>query len=245
MASMAKTPKPKPRAWRDERDKARAELLPTGWAPGLEALTDWRDRLFVMIYVREEDATLAARLAYGVSMPPQTKALAMLSRPAIQAAVTYTQRRLGNLSGVTLEEIVGRLKVISDANIGRMVTVDNTGRVAFDLRALAEADWRTIKSLKIGKDGSITIELHDAAKALETLGRHLGMGQGTVRVIQEAREEAAKLAALMSGLSDQELADLQRIGGRIEAIANGPVIDNEPDADPVPEEESPEQEENG
>jgi Terminase small subunit len=201
------------------------------WQPGLEDL-DWKERLFVLLYVREDaDALKAYALTYGKPSGWETRAYKMLARASIQSAIVKTQRRLMGDTHFSLDEVLSRLTALADANMRNFVEIDANGRIEFDLRTLADGDWRSIKSLSVkeGRGGKqeIKLELHDAAKALETLGRHHGMGLGTVRVIEEERQERGRLAKMMADLSPDELAQLEAIGDRLQAIAAAPVIDGE------------------
>lgn len=209
---------------------AAAALLDTQrWQPGLELL-DWRDRLFALLYVATDgDAIKSYRVAYdktGVSA--EKRAYALLDRPEIIEALQIIRQRAAAALAFTLDDVLARLQAIADANMSRFVEIDADGAVTFDLRTLAESDWRAVKSLTVkgrGKTQEIKLELHDAAAALTTLGRHFGMGLGTVKVIEDERKERNRLATLLGALSDDELDQLAAVGERLEAL--GKTIDGQ------------------
>lgn len=222
---------------RRERGQALAELDRPAWQPGLEGL-EWRERLFVLSYVvRDGDTLQSYAIAFGRGNGWERRALELLTKPAIVAGIDTVRRRLEAASGLSLDAIIGRLEAMADASMQRFVEVEADGSIAFDLRALADADWRAVKSLTIKGKGAaqeIRLELHDAAKALETLGRHLGMGLGTVRVIEEEKKERTRLARLLSMLTPDELERLAGVGERIEelgAVIEGEAVELEEDDD--------------
>lgn len=211
-------------------EQAAAVLDAPRWQPGLEGL-DWRERLFVLVYIRSDgDALRSYAIAFGSRQAGwERRAYKLLERRDILEAVQIVHRRLAEQANIDLDQVLARLQTIADSNMQRYVEVGADGEAAFDLRALSEADWRCIKTLKIkgkGKTQEISLELHDAAAALQAIGRHLGMGLGTVKVIEDEKRERAKVAAGLAALSDDDLAQLEAIGRKV-AVAAGVVIDGD------------------
>lgn len=99
--------------------------------------------------------------------------------------------------------VVERQAFITDKNGNNIALVDKNGKplmvkdIDYQLTQLMpESAKKAIKSIKPGKNG-LEVELYDKEKALELLGRHLGMFKDKVE-LSGIDEEKSKLDMLIS-----------------------------------------------
>jgi phage terminase small subunit len=152
----------------------------------------------VLEYGKDFNGTQAAIRAGYSRKTAYSIAWENLRKPEIKAEIEteFRKRTIG------LDEVLARLSEQATANIGDFVVVNPDGdRIAFDPEML-KAHGRMVKrvraktTVKFDAKGdqieytTLELELYDAQRALETLGRHMGMVSGRVEV--DWRLEAAK-----------------------------------------------------
>lgn len=163
-------------------------------------LTD-RDALFADEYMIDLDAKNAAIRA-GYSPKTAAKASEWIRpdnpvKPKLRAEIDKRLAERSRRTGVTADRVLMELAKIAFANMGDIVNLE-TGKYLADAKA---ADIAAISSVRIKETPSTTereIRLADRNKALELLGKHLGMFadnlniSGAVPVIaDDIREDAA------------------------------------------------------
>lgn len=163
-------------------------------------LTD-RDALFADEYLIDLDAKNAAIRA-GYSPKTAAKASEWIrpdnpGKPALRAEIDKRLAERSRRTGVTADRVLMELAKIAFANMGDIVDLE-TGEYLADAKAV---DLAAITSVRIKETPSTTereIRLADRNKALELLGKHLGMFaesvniSGAVPVISDdIREDAA------------------------------------------------------
>lgn len=163
-------------------------------------LTD-RDALFADEYMIDLDAKNAAIRA-GYSPKTAAKASEWIrpdnpGKPKLRAEIDKRLAERSRRTGVTADRVLMELAKIAFANMGDIVNLE-TGEYLADAKA---ADIAAISSVRIKETPSTTereIRLADRNKALELLGKHLGMFaenlniSGAVPVIaDDIREDAA------------------------------------------------------
>jgi len=82
---------------------------------------------------------------------------------------------------VTQDKVVNELANIAFADISSFLKVENNQVEVFDTDSIQHEMLAAIAEIKEGNYG-ISIKLHDKLKALELLGRHLGMFKDKVEV---------------------------------------------------------------
>ena len=142
-----------------------------------------KERAFVLEYPQDFNATQAAiRAGYSAKTARQA-ATRLLSKVHIQEAIDneFSKRSL------RLDEILARLTEQATASVGDFIVVNPDGdRIAFNPEVLKERGHlvkrvtakTTVKYSETGDQieyTTLTLELHDAQKALELLGKHRGM----------------------------------------------------------------------
>lgn len=172
---------------------------------------------FVDEYLVDFNATQAAiRAGYS----PKTAAAAaarLLRNVNIQAEIARRQKDLQRRTEVTQERVVMELARVAFADatdyVGVETRIINRGEVKVPIElavhketAELSTDQRAaIASIKQGANG-VEIKLHDKIKALELLGRHIGMFNDKLDIKATVTENP------FAGLSTDELRQLIRDG---------------------------------
>jgi phage terminase small subunit len=155
-----------------------------------------RQKAFVLEYAKDFNGTQAAIRAGYSQKTAYSIAYENLRKPEICAEIQaeFEKRTVG------LEEVLLRLTEQATASVGNFITVNPDGdRIAFNPEAVKDGG-RLIKRIKAkttvrySEKGdqfeytTLEIELYDAQRALEILGKHLGMVSGRVEVIDWRQE---------------------------------------------------------
>ena len=158
-------------------------------------ITD-RMKKFVDEYLIDFNATQAAiRAGYSESTANE-QGSQLLARPDIRELVAEGQKEVMARTQTFQDSAVDELKIVGFSDLADFLTVKADGIVEqkpFD--ELTKEQTKCIKKIKQvvrsthAADGSLLhqtatleIELHDKLKALELLGRHLGMFNDTLRL---------------------------------------------------------------
>ena len=134
---------------------------------------------FVDEYLIDLNATQAAiRAGYG-SGDPARYAVELLNKPHVRAYLEKRQRALEKRTEVTQDKVIDELAKIAFANASDFAAVmrDENGRMYVSVRPtedLSEEQRAAISCIRRTQTG-IEVRQHDKIKALELLGRHLGM----------------------------------------------------------------------
>lgn len=158
---------------------------------------------FVQEYLVDLNATQAAvRAGYRGSTGSR-----LLARPEVAAAVDRAMEERARRTEVTQDRVIRELAAIAFAKATDHTRVSEDGQVeVLPTQAWPEGQARAAASIKAGRYG-VTVSNYDKLKALELLGKHLGMfdGRGSLEV-----EENDLLERLMEGLSEEdEVSDLE------------------------------------
>jgi len=151
-------------------------------------ITD-RMKKFVDEYLVDFNATQAAIRAGYSEATAQEQSSQLLARPDIRALIEEAQKEVMERTQTFQDNAVAELKIVGFSDLADFLTVKEGGIVeqkSFD--QLTKEQTKCIKKIKQtvrsshSADGTILhqtavieIELHDKLRALELLGRHLGM----------------------------------------------------------------------
>lgn len=159
-----------------------------------------KQKLFVEEYLLDLNATQAAiRAGYS---PETAGAIGAenLKKPQIQKAVARAMAERSRRTGVNAERVVRELAKVAFANAGDLID----SRDATLKADAASDDLAAIQSIKVKDMGDMGIErevrLADKLKALELLGRHLGMFSDRLRV--DGHLDTGKLDSILAQLQD-------------------------------------------
>src|SRR5512139_3147802 len=134
-----------------------------------------RQRAFIEEYFKDptHNGTRAAeRAGYQANTPPEKKDAALAAAASRLLRNVNVAREIGRrwaTHGMTSEEVVARLVEQGRANIADFL--DDLGRL--DLDKVREHGY-LVKSLRWTMHGPV-LELHDAQRALELMGKHFGL----------------------------------------------------------------------
>lgn len=159
---------------------------------------------FIEEYLIDLNATQAAiRAGYSPDTAQQTGS-ENLSKPVIRAQIDRAMAERSKRTGVNAERVIQELAKIAFVNAAEVID-PKTATVKED--ALPE-DTAAIQSVKVktfGEDGlEREIKMADKIKALELLGKHLGMFQNNVSVTLGTSD---KLDDIMSQIGGEGLEE--------------------------------------
>ena len=156
-----------------------------------------KQKRFVEEYLIDLNATQAAiRAGYS---PDTAKSIGSenLTKPDIQARIAKAMAERSRRTGVNADRVIMELAKIAFVNASDVIDAD-TATVKAD--ALPE-DTAAIKSVKVktfGEDGlEREVKMADKLKALELLGKHLGMFKDKVELSGSLETEKTKLDDLL------------------------------------------------
>lgn len=163
-----------------------------------------KQKRFIEEYLIDLNATQAAiRAGYSPDTAQQTGS-ENLSKPVIRAQIDRAMAERSKRTGVNAERVVQELAKIAFVNAAEVID-PKTATVKED--ALPE-DTAAIQSVKVktfGEDGlEREIKMADKIKALELLGKHLGMFQNNVSVTLGSSD---KLDDIMSQIGGEGLEE--------------------------------------
>lgn len=163
-----------------------------------------KQKRFIEEYLIDLNATQAAiRAGYSPDTAQQTGS-ENLSKPVIRAQIDRAMAERSKRTGVNAERVVQELAKIAFVNAAEVID-PKTATVKED--ALPE-DTAAIQSVKVktfGEDGlEREIKMADKIKALELLGKHLGMFQNNVNVTLGTSD---KLDDIMSQIGGEGLEE--------------------------------------
>lgn len=158
-------------------------------------ITD-RMKKFVDEYLVDFNATQAAIRAGYSPDTANEQGSQLLARPDIRELVAEGQKEIMDRTQTFQDNAVAELKIVGFSDLADFLTVKDGGIVEQKpFNELTKEQTKCIKKIKQtvrsshSADGTILhqtavieIELHDKLKALELLGRHLGMFNDTLRL---------------------------------------------------------------
>lgn len=156
-----------------------------------------KQKRFIEEYLIDLNATQAAiRAGYSPDTAQQTGS-ENLSKPVIRAQIDRAMAERSKRTGVNAERVVQELAKIAFVNAAEVID-PKTATVKED--ALPE-DTAAIQSVKVktfGEDGlEREIKMADKIKALELLGKHLGMFKDRIELSGGLDTEKSKLDDLI------------------------------------------------
>ena len=159
-----------------------------------------KQKRFCEEYLIDLNATQAAiRAGYS---PETAGAIGAenLKKPQIQKAIARAMADRSRRTGVNADRVVMELAKIAFVNAADVIDADDA-----TLKAdAADEDLAAVQSVKVktfGEDGvEREIKLADKIKALELLGRHLGMFNDRLRL--DAKMDTGKLDSILAQLKD-------------------------------------------
>ena len=153
-----------------------------------------KQKMFADEYLIDLNATRAYRAAYPSVKKDEVAAVngsKLLRNTKIQEYISERMQERQLRTEVTQDMVVKELAAIAFSRATDYVTI-NAGTVRIkDTTSLSEDQIRAIAGIKEGVNG-IEIKLNDKEKALELLGRHLGMWNDKLDIRAPAIDDSIK-----------------------------------------------------
>ena len=143
-----------------------------------------KQKIFADEYLIDLNATRAYKVAYPRVKNDETAAAAAARLLKNVKVVTYIEKRMQDRqkrTEVTQDRVIEELAAIAFARATDFAQIVNGNVVLTDTADLTESQTKAIAGIKEGKFG-IELKLNDKEKALELLGRHLGMFKDKLEV---------------------------------------------------------------
>ena len=160
-----------------------------------------KQKIFADEYLIDLNATRAYRVAYPSVKKDETAAAAAARMLRNVKVAEYIQERMQERqkrTEITQDRVLQELAAIAFARATDYAEVKDECVKIKDTKDLDEQQVRAIAGIKEGKFG-IEVKLNDKEKALELLGRHLGMFKDKVEV-SSLEEEKKKLGDILEQL---------------------------------------------
>ena len=134
-----------------------------------------RQKRFVQEYLVDLNATAAAKRAGYSQRTAKSQGQRLLTNVDIQAAIQKRQEKLQGKLEITQERVLEELAAVAFANGTDFATITKSGMVRIiPTEDVAEDKRKAVAGIKEGQWGT-EIKLHDKVRALELLGKHLGV----------------------------------------------------------------------
>jgi phage terminase small subunit len=160
-----------------------------------------KQKIFADEYLIDLNATRAYRVAYPAVKKEETAAAAAARMLRNVKVATYIQERMQERqkrTEITQDRVLQELAAIAFAKATNYAEVKDGQVIIKDTKKLDEQQARAIAGIEEGKFG-IKVKLNDKEKALELLGRHLGMFKDKLEV-SGLEEEKNKLGDILEQL---------------------------------------------
>ena len=162
------------------------------WWSNVNGLTE-KQKQFCDEYLIDFNATRAYKAVYKSCKKEETASAnssRLLRTEQIKAYIAERQRDLQKRTEVTQDKVIKELAKIGFSDLKNylhyrtaktVVGVDENGEKivdyspVIDLIDSEQVDTSVVKKVSISRDGVFSFELHDKQKALEMLGKHLGL----------------------------------------------------------------------
>lgn len=163
-----------------------------------------KQKIFADEYLIDLNATRAYRVAYPSVKKDETAAVAaarMLRNVKVAAYIQKRMQQRQERTEITQDRVLQELAAIAFARAADFAEVKNDRVIIKDTAELTEQQIRAIAGIKEGKFG-IEVKLNDKEKALELLGRHLGMFKDRVEVsgLEDEKKKLDDILQQMRGV---------------------------------------------
>ena len=134
-----------------------------------------RQKRFVAEYLVDLNATAAAKRAGYSGKTAKSQGQRLLTNVDIQVAIQKRREKLQSKLEITQEMVLQELAAVAFANGTDFAQITRSGMVCLTpTEALPEHKRKAVASIKEGQYGA-EVKLHDKVRALELLGKHLGV----------------------------------------------------------------------
>lgn len=137
-----------------------------------------KQKRFVQEYLKDMNASQAYIRAGYAAKNAHVTSSQLLANPSIAAAIKTAMERRSERTLVTQDMVINELKRIAFGNMSSVATWNESGVTFKDSASLTEDERATIMSVEETTNehgGSLKVKQFDKMKALELLGKHLGL----------------------------------------------------------------------
>ncbi|MGE5483684.1 MAG: terminase small subunit [Ignavibacteriales bacterium] len=184
-----------------------------------------KQELFVKEYLIDLNATQAAIRAGYSKRNADKIGPELLQKPQIQAAIQAAMKEREARTEVTQDMVLQHLRKIAFGDLKDFVKFGPDGVEIKDCEEVDGTVLAEVSESKTEKSTNVRVKMPDKLKALELLGRHLGMFRDKVEYTGKDGGPL-EIASRVSDMSDEELTalithTLEEEGYRIEKIGGG------------------------
>jgi phage terminase small subunit len=185
-----------------------------------------RQQRFVDEYLIDLNATAAARRAGYSAKTAEWQGPQLLGKPHVAAAVAEAMESRSRRTGITADRVLQELAAIAFADPRRLFDPDGA---PLPLSDLDDDIARAVATVEHGPAGGVgggpaaaRMRLHDKLKALEMLGRHLGLFSERLRLTGELTATHRVIKVPLKELApDSHEAAVQRAGSVVVPLKTG------------------------
>lgn len=168
------------------------------------ALTEKQER-FVAEYLVDLNATAAAKRANYSEKTAYSQGQRLLKNVEVQEAIQKAVSERSKRIEITQDSVLQELAAIGFSKATDYAYVDCCGKVVIEsTEALTDTQKSAVAGIEKTQNG-IKVKLHDKVKALELIGKHLGMFDAKTQ--QRPEEESNLLERLIAGTGEDMNTD--------------------------------------
>lgn len=171
----------------------------------MSKMTDAQKR-FADEYLIDLNATRAYKTAYpSVSKDETARANGsrLLTNANVKTYIDKRQKDIQNKTNITQERVIQELASIAFLDTTELVQVKGRRAILTNTEDLTEGQRKAVASIKKGKFG-IELAVYDKLKALELIGRHLGMFKDKLEVSGSVDAGLEKLNSILNQVKKNE-----------------------------------------
>lgn len=150
-------------------------------------------------YLRAKDGSVTRDAA-------KTEASVMLAKDRVRAYLEVLRSEVAIRTGVTIDKIVSESSCLAFSDINDFIELDGENLKIKDLQSLPRHVTSAIKRIKLGRDGSLVIDLHDKNTALDRLAKIYGLYTDFNQAVATLRRYGKQLT--VNG-NDWSLSDIE------------------------------------
>lgn len=157
-----------------------------------------RQRIFVEEYLIDRNATQAAIRAGYSKKTAYSIGQRLLKKVEIQEAIKKRTEARIRRTDITADFVLTEIMKVASADASDFVTVGKRNRVQIiPTEEIPKDKLAALSGVKRGKNGELEVKLYDKLRALEMLGKHLGLFDKSQKdeADQAALEEFLKAAS--------------------------------------------------
>lgn len=155
-----------------------------------------KQKMFVAEWIVDFNGTQAAIRAGYSEKTACEQASRLLANAKIQQAIKEEMKKREQRTQITQDRVIQALAEIAFADVTDVVTVQDGEVLYCDTSRLSKNQRAAIAGIKKGVAG-IEVRFHDKTKALELLGKHLGLWEQ-----RRAEDESGVRVVMAEGIAD-------------------------------------------